>query len=108
MAFIYTVKASAANPANPFISEFEPVLMASIEAFPPEVMLPVLERALESSPNSPNLNFHALLQDLRKGDLTSAEERYKILKSVGPDWEKTENARALIQYLRGSRNPLGR
>lgn len=64
------------------------VASASQAGIHPDIAMEALEWALEADPVSPNLLYHATLQELRRGQLDAAAARLQKLRVLLPGWKE--------------------
>lgn len=91
-AFISYLKAGGANRLSNPIREREATIYGIANAFPPDVILAVIDRILLDDPNNGLLYWYGAIQSLRGQDMARARVYLDRLKQIGPDWPETQNA----------------
>ena len=99
-SFVNLVKADAIYPFKYYVREANAALYGVADSLPPAVILSVVDSALEHDPNSANLLWYKIFQELKRGNLKAALPALERMERVDRDFKQTKDARRLFEAVR--------
>ena len=107
-SFVNLVKADAIYPFKHYVREANAALYGVADALPPAVILAVVDNALKHDPNSANLLWYKIYQELKRGNLEAALPALLTMERVDKGFEQTKTARRLFEAVRDKLKALQR